>query len=272
MATLKLTQGLMAPTSELATSILEKARLVANEVTIPPIPTLPHDSVVSHMFWRSIRLYDGICSLLQRALPEEAMMLGRALFEEALRLTEIAESGDARAALLLWWEYKSLKEKIGLHEVAKALGLDSPWGDIRAATKSYRELLAKYRHAQGIKKLRPFRDVKIAAMRYGRAHDYWAYSLSHEMVHGSDAYFLFGPRNLSPILVNLSDRTRNPAVIFAVANFSVRSILQAAKAVATVFGPQNTSKIDTLFETSTELEERFAPNQPPSPRSCPASQ
>jgi hypothetical protein len=103
-------------------------------------------------------------------------------------------------------------------------------------------------------------------MRYGRAHDYWAYSLSQEMVHGSDAYVLFGPRNSSPILVNLSDRTREPVVIFAVSNFSVRSILQAAKAVATVFGSQDTSNINALFETSTELEERFASSQPPSPR------
>ncbi len=198
MATSKLGQGLTAPTIGLAASILEEARLVANEVTIPPIPVLPHDSVVSHMFLRSVRLYDGICILLNGALPEEAMILGRALFEDALKLTEVADSRDSRAALLLWWENNSLNEKIDLQKVAKALGLDPPWGDIKAAN-AYRELLAEYRHKWGIKKVRPFRDVKTAAVRYGRAHDYWAYCLAHEMVHGTDAFFTFSPRNLSPV-------------------------------------------------------------------------
>jgi hypothetical protein len=270
MATLRITRGL-APTTELATSLLDKARLIANEVTIPPIPALPHDSVVSHIFWRSIRLYEGICLLLPRGLPEEAMILGRALFEDAMKLTEIAECGEKRAALLLSWENDSLNEKIGLREVAVALGLPPPWGDIKEANL-YRKQLANYLRAHGIKKLRRFRDVKTASARYGRAHDYWAYCLAHEMVHGSDAFFTFRPRNSSPVLVALRDRTHNPAVIFAVANFSVRSILQAAKAVATVFGPQNTSKIEALFETSTELEERFAPNQPSSPRGRAAGQ
>jgi hypothetical protein len=113
------------------------------------------------MFWRSLRLFDGIAMLLNGDLPEEAMILGRGLFEEALRLAEVANSGDKRAALLIGWEAKSLNEKIGLHNTAIAMGLDPLWGhDLGPASKLIRKVLAAYQHAHDIKKTRAFQDVK----------------------------------------------------------------------------------------------------------------
>lgn len=55
------------------------------------------------MFWRALRLYGGVLILLKAELPEEAAILARSLFEEALRLQQLAADTKNRNALILGW-------------------------------------------------------------------------------------------------------------------------------------------------------------------------
>ena len=82
------------------------------------------DGYVFSMYWRSVRLFDGIILLLRNRLPEEALILARSLFVEGLRLAEIADAGRSRGSLVLGWASASIEEKKGLIKEAIRLGLE----------------------------------------------------------------------------------------------------------------------------------------------------
>jgi hypothetical protein len=113
---------------EKVSTLLARARDLARKISPREELTVKiEDMFVLCLYWRSIRLFDGIVSLLsllEKDLPEEALILGRSLFVEALRLAEIEAAGDQRAALILGWENTSIEEKKGLFKEAPKLGLE----------------------------------------------------------------------------------------------------------------------------------------------------
>ena len=155
-----------------------------------------HIQVVVAIFWRAVRLYDGVLVLLKNQQPEEAMFLARSLFEDGLRLQELAEDIQNRDALILCWVNRSIGENRGLLEVGKACGLDT---DISAAVTSLegevREL-QKYARQHGVMKFQTFLSTREAALKFGRREDYWTYHWAHESVHGSDASWMFAKQDL----------------------------------------------------------------------------
>ena len=149
------------------------------------------DAFVLFLYWRSIRLFDGIVALLEKDLPEEALILGRSLFVDALRLAEIEAAGAKRAALVLGWANTSIEEKKGLIKDASKLGLEpDPSPILRQLDEEQRKLHA-YGRRHGVGKPGKFLSERAAAIKYGRTHDFWTYALAHELVHGSDASFIF---------------------------------------------------------------------------------
>src|SRR5687768_843180 len=82
------------------------------------------DSVTMSLFMRAWRLFDAIIILLERNLPEEAVILSRALFTDALRLAEMQAAGPDRAALSLAYVNESIDEKQSLVNEAVRVGLD----------------------------------------------------------------------------------------------------------------------------------------------------
>src|SRR5688572_22695736 len=89
-----------------ASDVLARAKELAAMITgdiadrAYEIPTA-HTYVLG-MFWRCVRLYDGVILLLEAQLPEEAAILGRSLFEESLRLQQLTDSSQ-RDALIVGW-------------------------------------------------------------------------------------------------------------------------------------------------------------------------
>ena len=212
-----------------------------------------HDVVVLKLFWRSISLFDGTFALLKEDLAEEAMILGRSLFVEALRLAEIEEAGDDRTALVLGWANSSIKEKKGLIEEASKLGLEKEKEIMLSHLDDEQKGLQAYARRKGVGKLRKFLHVRDAAARYGREHDYWSYSFGHEVVHGSDTAFLFRRKKVDNDTVAISNRTPDPEIIAGVASFAAKSVVQAARAAANVFGWQDGQQLQQLSKEIDEL-------------------
>ncbi len=74
------------------------------------------------MYVRTKSLFDGLVVLLRANLPEEAMILARSIFEESLRLQQLAaDTAEVRRARVLGW-------------LNQALGAD--WQQIRAASRA----------------------------------------------------------------------------------------------------------------------------------------
>lgn len=199
------------------------------------IPTA-HMQVVVAMFWRARRLYDGVLVLLKDQLPEEAMFLARSLFEDSLRLQQLAEDVQNRDALILGWVNTSITEKRGLLEVAKTSGLETDFVTALASLEDERQELQKYAPKYGVTSLLSFLPTREAASKYGRKDDYWTYHWAHESVHGSDAVWMFARQRPAVGTVYLYARTGNPSVLSSFAHFSARSIADAAKAISTILG------------------------------------
>jgi hypothetical protein len=115
-----------------------------------------------------------------------------------------------------------------------------------------------YGRRHGVGKPKKFLPEREAAIRYGRTHDFWTYALAHEIVHGSDTSFIFNRGKVTADTVAIRDRTFDPKILLGAACFAVKSLLQAARATANVFGWHGADQLDQLFKEATDLEERHA--------------
>jgi hypothetical protein len=207
----------------------------AKPKTATKIPTA-HGHILG-MFWRSVRLFDGILLLLQGELPEEAAILARPLFEESLRLQQLGADSTEREALILKWANDSIQEKKGLVEVAKSVGLEANPVALLSRLDDEQRKLQGYARRHGVTRLRPFMMPRDAALRFGRGADYyWSYQWSHEAVHGSDAAWLFARRKVSTDTVGLFAKTTDPRILGAMVSFSANSFGEATRATFTIFG------------------------------------
>ena len=55
------------------------------------------------MHWRTRHLYEAALDLLKAGLPEEAGIIGRSLFETAMRLMQLAADPADRDVLIIGW-------------------------------------------------------------------------------------------------------------------------------------------------------------------------
>ncbi len=206
----------------------------------------PVDFPVLGLFHRSLRLFDGIVALLEKDLPEEALILGRSLFSDALRLAEVEQAGDQRKALLLGWANSGIEEKKGLFHEAAKLGFEKDLPAMLNHLEEERNKLLQYAQSNGVGTLRKFLREREAAQKFGRTHDYWTFCLSHEFVHGSDAAFVFSRTKVANDTLALADRTRDHKIVAGVVCFSAASLVQAALATAGVFAWQGRADLHQL--------------------------
>jgi hypothetical protein len=168
----------------------------------------PFRAAVPFMLMRSHRLYEAALLLFKAELPEEAAILGRSLFETAMRLRELADEPGERDHLLVGWFRESTKRTIRDSEVARPrprrAGLCSP----------------------------PLRD---AAKRFDRADEFWAYEWAHEAVHGSQAASIFLTR-VAEGTTRLHAKTNDLHVRGPFLRFVARSMADAASAAYSILG------------------------------------
>lgn len=210
------------------------------------------------MFWRAVRLYDGVLVLLKAELPEEAAILARSLFEESLRLQQLASEPHNRDALILCWANRSIDEYRGLLEVGKACGHDTDISAPLAALEEQRQHLQEYARRHSVGRFQPFLSVKDAAFRFGRKDDYWTYEWAHESVHGTDAAWMFARRRPAEDTAGLHAKTNDPLLRSSLAQFGAISQFNAAEAASTIFGwvlpvtlKQAVDKIGRLLDSNT---------------------
>ncbi len=217
-----------AECDKLLLALRGSATSVANET-----PT--HLAFVLGMYWRSVRLFDATLLLLKSELPEEAAIVARSLFEESLRLQQLAASDADRDSLILGWVNGSITERLGLLSLAKSLGIDNNVGSATKTLNEERRSLQVYQVRHDVKRLRKFGSEREVACRFDRRDDYWAYSLSHELVHGSDVAWLFARKPLAAGEVGFHAKTSDPGIRSAFAEFAAGSVTAAAVATMSMF-------------------------------------
>jgi hypothetical protein len=249
------------PSYELAATLLSESARIASLIARGPVQIGALELCVFGSIGRGIRLTLGTAALIAKRLQGEAFILGRSLFEDSLRMAEIGHDARNRKGLMLEWQLTSLAEMENLDTEAKATGLEAnTWHDIpNKVARRRKELGVLAKRGQIIRKR--FLSDKDAATHFGRLHDFWAYRLSHGIVHGSDmAQALY--RKVDPAVDGLPQNvyvaidTENPVLATACANWCVRSLLQTAGAAAVVFG-KDPREADDAFAASNELEEHI---------------
>lgn len=188
------------------------------------------------MFWRALRLYDGVLVLLKAELPEEAMILARALFEVSLRLQQLKAEPHNRNALILGLVNGSIGQQLGLLKVGKASGLDTNVDEAVARLEEHRKTNNQNAAELGVTRSQSFLTVKDAASKFDRKDRYWTYYWAHESVHGSDAAWMFAKKEIAAGTIGLYAKTGDPSVLSSFAQFAVISMADAAKAVSTIYG------------------------------------
>ena len=179
----------------LPTEPLDQAVILARQaLPLEPTPVETLDAYVFQIFARVLRLADGVVVLIKAHLPEEALFLGRSMFEDSLRMLELTESTQTRYRLLLGWAVGSLQEARGLSRTAVVAGLEKSEESFFPHIEAERQRIERCAARSGVVKPKRFRSVRDAAAAFGRLEELWTYSLAHEMVHGSELAFLFNRR------------------------------------------------------------------------------
>lgn len=215
------------------------------------------------MFARCVPLFDGVVYLLTYGLVEESLILGRSLFEETMRLAQLAEeSSDVRSGLIVGHLGKSHNEKIGLMHHSVRLGLEHEPEPIERKLAADKEVLREFSTRHGVRKQR-FRVIAEAATRYGRSEDYWTYELANEMVHGSDIALFFRSSTIQPDTVQFTTRTRDKRLIAGAAAFAARSLIQSTRAIATILGLSSPRALDDIALRLETLERDLSSESSP---------
>lgn len=193
---------------------------------------------IAAMFWRAFRLYNGVLILLKADLPEEAAILARSLFEESLRLQELAGNDKNRDALILGWANSSAGELKGLFEVAKVCGLDEDPAPTISIIEDRRHKVEETCAQRGIQRSKPFMSVKDAAIMFDRKVEYWIYEWAHEAVHGSEGAWIFSRKVPAQDTAGLYSKNDDPILLGGIAEFAARALVDATKATSAIFGWQ----------------------------------
>jgi len=210
------------------------------------------------MYGRCIRLSKSSEILIRAHQAEEALFLGRSLFEDSLRLNDLAVATNAdRASLLLGFAIASMNEGRGLAHVAVDAGVEQSPDALLAAFDG--ELAKLQRHAarNGSIKPRKFRSVRDAAHAHGRQESLWTYSLAHEMVHGNDLSFLFNRRRVRQDAVAVHLQRPDFDLEIGVSCFCAESALHAAIAFAQIFTAQKTELLQDQLRTIADLQDQL---------------
>jgi len=216
------------------------------------------DVFAFQMYWRCVRLAKSSEILIGSHQPEEALFLARSLFEDSLRLGDLADATKAdRASLLLGWAIASMNEGKGLAHVAVEAGLEPTPDALLAAFDGELAKLQRYAVRNGDIKPRRFRSARDAAHAQGRQESLWTYSLAHEMVHGSDLSFLFSRRRVRPDAVAVHLQRPDFDLEIGVSCFCAESVLHAAIAFARIFTGRNTGPFRDQLRSVAELQEEL---------------
>ena len=157
------------------------------------------------------------------------------MFTDSLRLAELAEFPNQRPRLILGWMNHSFHELKGLFHSAAKIGLDKDPAPVLAKLSEQQREIHLLRAKLGIARLGKFRPEGDAAKRYGRADDFWTFLLSHEVIHGSDAAFLFRRSPIAEGRMELFAQTADLKMVEAVGAYAALSMMMAVSSVSTIF-------------------------------------
>jgi len=209
----------------------------------------------AHMLSKYARcpgMFHGIIVLLEAKHPNQAMVLGRPLFEESCHLRQLEQTREDADALILTWYEDSLRRQGELLHDAASVGLESDLDPALALVQKDQEKLDGYRARHNVRR-RPRFDIKNRALADGREEAWWAYKLSHQFVHGNESQHRYMRRRTEEGVMEIRTTSDDLSWIAMVGAFGADSFLHAYRAAAGLFGWATPAILDELEQETEDL-------------------
>jgi hypothetical protein len=206
----------------------------------------PIDSFALRIYARCRSLFVAAALLVRADHAEEALILGRSLFTDALRLMDLAGSKD-RDALLLGFAFESVRDKRSMIESAARLGLEGDPGPILAAIDEEGRKLERLRQKLGVGKVSQFGSEKALATRHHRLKEFWTFEFGHRMTHGTTVSHETRTKAVSADALGIYLRSSDPEYLWASAAFLVATMIDAQRAASKIFGWSEPAGLEGLW-------------------------
>lgn len=190
------------------------------------------------MLDRSVSLYEAVGTLVESAKYEEAISLGRPLFEESLMLQWLASKREPlRTAYATWFDHDSWNRYA--ESLSQVRPGDVP-GDIAPLVqhaKCRRDQAAAFAAEHKLKRVAFPSSNDLARNHLGRAHECVHFALSQQFLHGR-ALVLASRQTYQDdgTLVIGSRPDHDAALLPVVVEWTTSSVLHAFSAVAAMLG------------------------------------
>jgi len=102
--------------------------------------------------------------------------------------------------------------------------------------KEQRKQIRKSVSALGLRRSKPFLDIKDAAFRFDRKDDYFTFEWAHDSVHGTDAGWMSAKKRAAAEWVGFCGKTDEPMLLTGLVHFAARSMVDATMGVFTILG------------------------------------
>lgn len=235
----------------------------------------------AHAFYgRDRRLYDAVRGLLEEGLPEEAWILTRPLFEDSVRLLQLAHSSRDDAAETLWdYVEFELGKLDGLAKESGRLGLVTAQeaarqadqiaadrGQLRDKRRETGSTAAKCRdpflaphkvlgEVEGCPNEWGLGGPALAALK----DDLHSHLLAHRMVHSGVPSVVHMHATLDSGVSAILARTTDPRVIGGAGVFAMNSLLRAHVATGALLDWPESASVSNLYADVARLSESGAP-------------
>jgi hypothetical protein len=211
----------------------------------------PIDAFALRIYARCRSLFVAAALLVRADHAEEALILGRSLFTEALRLMELASSKD-RDALLLGFAFESVADKRSMIESAVRRGMGDDPRPILATIDEEGRKLERLRQKLGIGKVRHFGSEQALATRHRRLEELWTFEFGHRMTHGTTVSHESRTKAVAGDAIGVYLRSSEPEYLWASAAFLTATMIDAQRAASTIFGWTEPAELEGLWTRAHE--------------------
>ena len=227
----------------------------------PESITMPtHLSYALGMYARARSYFLATLVLARDGLADEALALGRSLFEDSLRLAILAKTDDEVRQIdgLIGWLLDGVRRAIGLYREAKNLGVGYDHEAVIGYFEDERHKMLGYRKRRGSGRKVPAlfseHQLKKAALDDGRSDSWWLHEVGDQMVHGN--YFAHRMRHVTAddgtALVAIRDS--HPRALIDIVAYAVESVVVSHQSICAILDLPAMPELDELVNDLEELQ------------------
>lgn len=228
----------------------------------PEAITMPtHHGYTVGMYARTRSYFRATLVLAEGGFADEALALGRSLFEDSLRLAVLAKIDDEvdRVDGLIGWLLDGVRRAIGLYREAGRLGVGDDHEVVIDHLEEERRKMVGYRGRRGSGQKAPAifseQQLKKAALDDGRFGAWWLHEVGDQMVHGN--YFAHRLRHVRADngIARVAIRDSHPGALIDVIAYAVESVVVSHQNICAILDLPMMPELDDLVSALEDIQE-----------------